>query len=96
MFTELDSKLQGTKVVFQCLFLPPANEVCEGYVFTGVSLSTGEGGVCLWSGGMSTTHTPPWADTSQVDTPSGQTLPWADYPPPGRQPPLPGACWDTH
>ena len=24
-------------------FLPPANEVCEGYVFTGVCLSTGEG-----------------------------------------------------
>ena len=22
-------------------FLPPANEVCEGYVFTGVCLSTG-------------------------------------------------------
>ena len=25
-------------------FLPPANEVCEGYVFTGVCLSTGGGG----------------------------------------------------
>ena len=24
--------------------LPPANEVCEGYVFTGVCLSTGDGG----------------------------------------------------
>ena len=24
------------------IFLPPANEVCEGYVFTGVCLSTGE------------------------------------------------------
>ena len=24
-------------------FLPPANEVCEGYVFTGVCLSTGGG-----------------------------------------------------
>ena len=24
------------------LSLPPANEVCEGYVFTGVCLSTGE------------------------------------------------------
>ena len=23
------------------IFLPPANEVCEGYVFTGVCLSTG-------------------------------------------------------
>ena len=26
------------------MFLPPANEVCEGYVFTGVCLSTG--GLC--------------------------------------------------
>ena len=27
------------------IFLPPANEVCEGYVFTGACLSTGGGGV---------------------------------------------------
>ena len=33
-------------------FLPPANEVCEGYVFTGVCLSTGEGHVWLLVGGM--------------------------------------------
>ena len=41
-------------------FLPPANEVCEGYVFTGVCLSTGghawqgrawQGGVCGRGGG---------------------------------------------
>ena len=34
-------------------FLPPANEVCEGYVFTGVCLST-RGGACvvLFGGGM--------------------------------------------
>ena len=46
---------------------PPANEVCEGYVFTGVCLSTGG---CL----------PPQADTPQVDNPHppGQTLPQAD------------------
>ena len=32
--------------LFSCSFsLPPANEVCEGYVFTGVCLSTGGGGV---------------------------------------------------
>ena len=30
-------------------FLPPANEVCEGYVFTGVCLSTP--GVCACFGG---------------------------------------------
>ena len=28
------------------VILLPANEVCEGYVFTGVCLSTG--GVCAW------------------------------------------------
>ena len=42
------------------IFLPPANEVCEGYVFTGVCLSTwggvcgcsrGQGGMCGCSGG---------------------------------------------
>ena len=27
------------------VFLQPANKVCEGYVFTGVCLSTGGGGV---------------------------------------------------
>ena len=31
-------------------YLPPANEVCEGYVFTGVCLSTG-GGACMVGGG---------------------------------------------
>ena len=41
---------------FQWQFsLPPANEVCEGYVFRGVCLSTGghawQGG-CAWQGGM--------------------------------------------
>ena len=34
------------------VFLPPANEVCEGYVFTGVCLSTGgvHGRGCAWPG----------------------------------------------
>ena len=36
------------------LFLPPANEVCEGYVFTGVCLSTGghawQKGGLAWQG----------------------------------------------
>ena len=49
-------------------YLQPANEVCEGYVFTGVCLSMGgclplvPGGVCLWSWGC-LPHTP-WADSS--------------------------------
>ena len=29
------------------MFLPPANEVCEGYVFTGVCLSTRGGVTCV-------------------------------------------------
>ena len=38
------------------IYLPPANEVCEGYVFTGVCLSTGAGlcpgaGVSVHRGG---------------------------------------------
>ena len=40
----------------QILYLPPANEVCEGYVFTVVCLSTGgtcmPKGVCMAKGGM--------------------------------------------
>ena len=38
------------------ILLPPANEACEGYVFTRVCLSTGEGacvvGAHVWQGGM--------------------------------------------
>ena len=33
------------------ILLPPANEVCEGYVFTGVCLSTGRGACVLPVGG---------------------------------------------
>ena len=35
-------------------FLPPANEVCEGYVFTGVchSVHKGGGGACVVAGGV--------------------------------------------
>ena len=36
---------------FHC-FLPPANEVCEGYVFTGVCHSVHRGGVRGCSGGV--------------------------------------------
>ena len=35
---------------YSALFLPPANEVCEGYVFTGVCLST-RGRVSVQGGG---------------------------------------------
>ena len=36
---------------FLLRLLPPTNEVCEGYVFTGVCLSTG-GGLHSWGGGV--------------------------------------------
>ena len=39
-------------------FLPPTNDVCEGYVFTGVCLSTGE--VSVWAGGLC-----PWGSVSR-------------------------------
>ena len=48
--------------LFGMTFLPPANEVCEGYVFTGVCLSTGGGRV--WQGGMHATHAPPAETTA--------------------------------
>ena len=65
------------------LFLPPANEVCKGYVFPGACLSTRGGGVC--------DRYPPLADTHP-----GQTLPWADTPSLSRHPARgdtpPGQC----
>ena len=63
------------------LYLPPANEACEGYVFTGVFLSTRGAGLPLVPGGPAT-HTHPWADTPH---PSGQTPPRQT--PPGQTPP---------
>ena len=46
--------LLGTYVVSQVSSwsLPPANEVCEGYVFTGVCLSTPGGHAWFYLGGM--------------------------------------------
>ena len=38
------------------ILLPPANEVCEGYVFTGVCLSTGGGGDVRASRGVRTSQ----------------------------------------
>ena len=61
--------------------LPPANEVCEGYVLTGVCLSTGEVSASSHAG----IHTPPGRHPSG-QTPPGQRPPWADTPL-GRHPP---------
>ena len=90
------------------ILLPPANEVCEGYVFTGVCLSTGwGGGVCpiaCWDTppGTRGRHPPgPEADTPWADTPLGQPPPGQTPPqdqrqtPPGRTPPCPGPETDT-
>ena len=81
-----------------CL-LPPTNAVCEGYVFTGVCLSTGGQVSASGLGGEYLPHPPgrsPWADP--LGRPPGQTplgkhpradTPRADTPgqtPPGRHP----------
>ena len=55
-------------------FLPPANEVCEGYVFTPVCYSVHRGG-CLRQCMLRHAHgqTPPWVETPG-QTSLGQTL----------------------
>ena len=62
------------------MLLPPANEVCEGYVFTGVCPSTGGGGGCLPHCMLGYTTPRPEADIprDQRQTPTLRT-----------------ACWDT-
>ena len=73
-------------------WLSPANEVCEGYVFTGISLSTGGMSGPLHTG----IHTPkargrhPLGGPPRIGTPKAGT-PLVDIPrqaPPGRVPPL--------
>ena len=44
----LSKKLIVCKLVTDARFVPPANEVCEGYVFTGACLSTAGGGGHAW------------------------------------------------
>ena len=68
------TKRQGLKTIL-FLFLPPANEVCEGYVFKRVCLSTGGKG-STWAG----THPPGrYTHDQQVHTP-----PTGTPPPPGQ------------
>ena len=64
-------------------FLPPANEVCEGYVFTRVCLFT-EGGT--WAGTPLGRYTPPAGTPQKVDS-LGRYTPLARYPT-GQVPPL--------
>ena len=83
------------------IFLPPANEVCEGYVFTHVCHS-------VHRGGSASVHTriphPPGTGTPRTRHPPEQappppgpdTLPGPDTPPPGSRTPTPlhSACWE--
>ena len=75
--------------------LTPANEVCEGYVFTNVCLSTGVF-VCPLHAGI---HPPGQVHPLGRYTPGRYTPPTGTpsrYTPLGHVHPLPSACWDTH
>ena len=48
---DCESVSSKSGIYTNCLSLPPANEVCEGYVFTGVCLSTLGGHAWFYSGG---------------------------------------------
>ena len=66
-------------VLITLLFLPPANEVCEGYVFIGDWSPTGGGGgrsAPLHAG----IHIPLGRHPLGRHPLSGQTPPWADTP----------------
>ena len=95
------------RVRVELRYLPPANEDCKGYVFTGVCLS--KGGVCLCSRGCLQhpaldRHTPEQTLPIDKHTPLGRHLPGQT--PPGQTAPCPvhagihipllSACWDTH
>ena len=75
-------------------FLPPANEVCEGYVFTPVCQSFCSQGGSTWAG------TPPGqVHPPQAGTP-GRYTPLGSCPPPSRSPlqvhPRAGTPWQVH
>ena len=76
-----DHATRITKIKF-IEFLPPANVVCEGYVFTGVCLSTG---------GVGIPRTPPVDGPPGMETPpDGDTPGWRsprDGEPPGIETP---------
>ena len=86
---------------FYCWFLPPANEVCECYVFIPVCHSVHRGwGDCPVYAGIHTPreqtpprskqsweHTPPGADTPQSRHPPRADIPPEKTPPGSRHPP---------
>ena len=59
-------------------FLPPANEVCESYVFTPVCHSVHRGG-STWAGTALGRSTPPGKYIPQAGTPPGQVHPQGRY-----------------
>ena len=75
------SKLFGKHIVLFLTFtlLPPANEVCEGYVFTRVCLSTGGGST--WAGTPLLGRYTPGQVPPRAGTPSGQVHPLGRYTP---------------
>ena len=60
---------------------------CEGYVFTGICLSTGGVSASVHAGIPPPSRHPPGADPPGADTPWEQTLPQEQTPPPGSRHP---------
>ena len=82
LFYRGDNKCLLSLIHNALAFLPPANEVCEGYVFTPVRHSAHRGVSASVHAGI---HTPLGADTPQEQTPA---TPSADTPR-SRHPPEP-------
>ena len=87
---------QNSICIYSLTLLPPANWVCEGYVFTRVCLSTGGEYLGRYPPPAGTpprqVHSP-WAAYTSL----GRYSPPGQVPPPfGQVPPLPGnsACWE--
>ena len=77
----------GYESTYFPLFLPPANEVCEGYAFTRVCHSVHGGSAPLPAG---THHHPPGPDPSWNQTPPGPDTPPGPYLTPSLGPHPPG------
>ena len=79
------------------LYLPPANVVCEGYVFTGVCLSTGGNGhPSIPPLPLLGADTPPGPEHPPWSRPPGTRPPPRSRPPPEQNPPGPDPPWSRH
>ena len=90
---------RGKLKTLGCCLLPPANEVCEGYVFTGVCLSTGGGST--WVGPPNQVYPlGRYTPRDQVHPLDRYTLdhvhpPWDQVHPQDQvHPPGSSACWE--